>query len=225
MRRARRLVIGVPIAIATLAAVLISSGCGSSGNSDTTTVANSGFTVAQFLVLRGGSHAQSGLEVLLTKTPPGTDLSPNTWVLPSGANRTDQGGLGAALATGIKRLDGTGVRLQSSDLVAYAHWVVPGFDTHFDLALAPADAAPHPNPQDSVDVGWFEPQRALSLHNAGDLPMEYVTVKQLESLTRFSSAQDAIAASRGREVKAIQLKVVGTGPDAHAVLPKDAPKG
>lgn len=225
MRRARRLAIGVPIAIATLTAVLISSGCGSSGSSGTTTVANPGFTVAQSLVLRGGTHAQSGLEVLLAKTAPGSDLSPNTWVLPSGASRTGPGGLDAARAVGVKKLGQMGVKVQSSDLVPYAHWIVPGFDTYFDLTLAPADASPHPSRPDSVDVGWFEPQRALSLHNAGDLPISYVTIKQLESLTRFSSAQDAIDASRGREVKAVPLTVVGTGAAAHAVLPEDAPKG
>jgi hypothetical protein len=225
MRRARRRAVGIPIAILTLIAALLYSGCGSSGSSGGTTQANGGFTVAQLLVLRGGGHAQTGVEVLLAKNGPNSGLSPNTWVLPSGANMTDQGGIGNARATAIQRLGGMGVRVQPSDLVPYAHWIVPGFDTFFDLALAPADARPQASPPDSVDVGWFEPQRALSLHDAGALPMEYVTVKQLESLTGFSSAQDAVDASKGREVKAIRLKVVGEGPQAHAVLPQDAPQG
>jgi hypothetical protein len=226
MRRAIRSAIGFPVAAVALTTVLLVGGCGSGGtNNTTTTQSGAAFSVAQVLLFRGGAHAENGLEVLLAKNGPDAPLSPNTWVFPGGGVRSNAGGAPAARAAALKSLGDSGVTLSSSDLIPYAHWIAPGFDTIFYLALAPPDATPSPGFSDKTDVGWFDPKRALAQHEAGHLAMEYITVKQLESLSDFPTAQDAIQTARSREVKPIHLEIVGEGPGAHAVLPSDAPQG
>lgn len=226
MRRARRRVIGGPITVLALVVALCSGGCGF-GTDTGKTQGGGEFSVAQVLVLRGGTHADNGLEVLLAKSSPQAVLSPNTWGFPAGASRTAEGGAQAARAraTATKTLGQLGVRVDGSDLVPYAHWIAPGFDTIFYLALAPGNTKPHPGGTVTADVGWFDPLRALALHDAQKLPVEYLTAKQLESLTGFRNATDAIDSARRRKVRAIHLTIIGEGDNARAVLPQDAPQG
>jgi hypothetical protein len=106
--------------------------------------------------------------------------------------------------------------------VPYAHWIAPGFDTIFYLARAPGDSRPRPGGSQTVDVGWFEPRRALEIHRAGKMPMGYPAIKQLESLIGFESAADALYTARHLEVVPIRLRLVGDGDKRRPVLPGDA---
>ena len=108
----------------------------------------------------------------------------------------------------------------------FSRWITPEvvsrrFDAWFFLALAPAHTPPKPDGVETTEAGWFEPRAALEANAAGELALAFPTVKQLESLLPFRSAEEALAAHRGREVEPILPKVIGTQEDHRVVLPGD----
>jgi ADP-ribose pyrophosphatase YjhB (NUDIX family) len=223
MTRVRRYRIGVAIATMAVSSALLAAGCGFGGGDDKTSASPS-HSVAQVLLLRGGNS--SDLQVLLLRHSQKVFFNPGAWVFPTGAVNSADNGEEAARATVVRVLaDQAGIEVPASDLVPYAEWVLLGFDTHFYLALAPADAKPTPDGTQTIAARWLSPRRALAWHRAGKLPIAYGAVKQLESLRGFASASDAIDAARSMEVTPVQLRVVGQGKKAHAVLPEDAPQG
>jgi hypothetical protein len=74
-----------------------------------------------------------------------------------------------------------------------------------------------------VDAGWFSPRNALEMHGRGELSLVFPTIKHLESLLPFATAEEALAAARRRQVKAVEPEVVGKGDDRRIVLPEDLP--
>jgi hypothetical protein len=214
----------VAIVVVALIAALCVSGCFGGGNEKTTSA--SPRQVAQLLLLKEGTQGKSGLSVLLAKHGPRDVFSPGDWVFPSGAAPNGQSGDEAARVAAVAGLEGqVGIKVKPSDLVPYAQWVVPGFDTRFYLALAPKGAVPQPNGTIAVDAGWFEPEKALAMSRQGDLPLGYPTIKQLQSLTGFSTPADAIDTAEKRGVTPVQLRIIGQGDKRRPVLPEDAPQG
>jgi hypothetical protein len=223
MTRVWRNRIGV-IGIAALALTIWVAGCGFGGSKGSFSKGAPQHSVAQVLVLRGGTPTR-GLEVLLMQNSPSFPLGPGQWGFPAGAAETDNGGADSARTSALVNLEKAGIRLTASELLLYAHWLIPGFDTIFYLARAPVGSVPIPDGSQTVDAGWFAPKRALAMHHDGKLPMGYLTVKQLESLVGFANADDALASARHRRVTAIHLRVIGEGDKARAVLPEDVPQG
>jgi 8-oxo-dGTP pyrophosphatase MutT (NUDIX family) len=213
---------GLAIAAAVLAMALLLAGCFGGGGDNTTTTKRGGSrAVATVLLLRSGTQR---LEVLLVKHGTKTYLSPNTWVLPGGAIDPSDDSDQAAQSAGAKAVsDQAGIDVDPSALVPYADWVALPFVTHFYLAPAPADAQPKPDGSQTVEASWFDPKQALNAHDAGDMPMTYTTAKQLESLTGFSSATDALDTARHTKVEPVHLRIVGKGDKKRAVLPKGQP--
>src|SRR6476469_1939947 len=120
------------------------------------------------LLRRGGKHAERGLEVLLVQRNPEARFMPGVWVFPGGAvDSADGDGEAAHRSAAVRELaEEAGIELDVGELVAYSRWITPRvvpvrFDTRFYLALAPAHSPPHPNGSETVDAGWFGPQRAL----------------------------------------------------------------
>src|SRR3954454_24854593 len=102
---------------------------------------------------------------------------PEVWVFPGGAvDSADGDGEAAHRAAAVRELtEEDGMELPADELVAYSRWITPRvvpirFDTRFYLALAPAHSPPRPDGSETVDAGWFGPQRALEMHRAGELP-------------------------------------------------------
>ncbi len=95
------------------------------------------------------------------------------------------------------------------------------FDAWFFLALAPAHSPPKPDGVETTDAAWFEPRVALEAQGAGELALAFPTVRQLESLLPFGTADEALAAHRERTVEPILPKVIGTAEDHRVVLPGD----
>jgi 8-oxo-dGTP pyrophosphatase MutT (NUDIX family) len=212
------------MAVAALTTALWAGGCGSVGGVAETTQGDGSYSVAQLIVLRGEGQAQR-LEVLLTRNSPNAFFSPNAWVLPSGAVESDKGGEEAARTAAVQALaQQGGIKVSDAELVPYAHWIVPGFDTIYYLALAPRHSMPRPDGTETVDAGWFEPRRALAMRRAGDLPMDYLTIKQLESLIGFATTANALKTTSAGEVQPVHLEIVGEGDKERAVLPEDAPR-
>jgi len=153
---------------------------------------------------------------------------PGVWVFPGGAVDAEDGdGEEAHRTAAVRELsEEAGVEVPAQELVAYSRWITPRvapirFDTRFYLALAPAHSPPEPDGSETVDAGWFNPQDALDMHHAGELPLVFPTIKHLESLVGFANAKEALEAARRREVKAVEPEVVGEGDDQRIVLPDE----
>jgi 8-oxo-dGTP pyrophosphatase MutT (NUDIX family) len=174
---------------------------------------------ATVIMLRGGAQR---LEVLLVQRNPAARFMGGAWVFPGGA----LDGSEDPRTAGVREVaEEAGVELpDASALVAFSRWITPPevrirFDTHFFLAPAPDGAQPRPDGAETVDAGWYTPADALAGYERGELSLVFPTVKTLEQLTGFGSADELLTWAHGREVVAIEPHVVMEGEVARVVLP------
>jgi len=179
---------------------------------------------ATVILLRGGADA---LEVLLVQRNPASRFMGGAWVFPGGAVTAADGDDAVALRRAAVRelaeeaaVDG----LDPAALVAFSRWITPPqvrvrFDTHFFLAAAPADAAPRVDDAECVAFGWYTPAGALAAHRAGEILLVFPTIKHLEQLSAFTSADALLHHARGREVRPVTPRVLLAGEQARVVLP------
>ncbi len=179
---------------------------------------------ATVILLRGGSEA---LEVLLVKRNPNARFMGAAWVFPGGAvNPADGEGDPALRAAALRELqEEAGISIAGPEsLIPFSRWITPAqvkirFDTWFYLALAPAGALARADGHEVVDARWYEPEKALSEAQEGELFLVFPTVKHLEQLCAFESAQALLEHAREREVRPVQPRVVFGGETARIVLP------
>jgi len=179
---------------------------------------------ATVIVLRGGSD---GLEILLVKRNPAQRFMGGAWVFPGGAVDAGEGtGDAAHRAAGVREVqEEAAIALPDpAALVRFSRWITPAmvairFDTHFFLAAAPDDADPKPDGGETVDLGWFTPQGALAAHARDEILLVFPTIKTLEQLAEFSTADELLEWAGGRVVEPVEPQVVGDGPAARLVLP------
>jgi 8-oxo-dGTP pyrophosphatase MutT (NUDIX family) len=182
---------------------------------------------ATVIVVRGGSER---LEVLLVKRNPQQRFMGGAWVFPGGAVDAEEGtGDAAHRAAGVREVaEESAIELPDPDaLVRFSRWITPEvvairFDTHFFLAPAPEDADPEPDGGETVDLGWFTPRGALEAHERDEILLVFPTIKTLEQLSEFSSADALLEWAAGREVEPVEPRVIGEGPAARLVLPGEA---
>jgi 8-oxo-dGTP pyrophosphatase MutT (NUDIX family) len=181
---------------------------------------------ATVILLRGGSER---LEVLLVKRNPAQRFMGGAWVFPGGAVDTDDGsGTAAHRAAGVREVaEEAGIELPDPGaLVRFSRWITPAmvkirFDTHFFVVAAPDDAVPRPDGSETVDLGWFTPRGALDAHERDEILLVFPTIKTLEALAGFETAEQLLEWASGREVEPVEPRVVGDGPSARIVLPGD----
>jgi 8-oxo-dGTP pyrophosphatase MutT (NUDIX family) len=188
------------------------------------------------LLRRGGWHRAQGIEVLLAQRNPAASFMPGVWVFPGGAVTAADGADPAQPAERVPELacracamrelaEEVGIELgDPAALVAYSRWITPEavptrFDTRFYVALAPAHSPPRPDGAETVAAEWFAPARGLEAHRAGELSLVFPTIRHLESLLEFETAEDVLAAARERRVEPILPRVVGEGTERRIVLP------
>ena len=179
---------------------------------------------ATVILLRGGAQT---LEVLLVKRTPAARFMGGVWVFPGGAVDTGEGeGDGAHRAAAIRELrEEAAIVLDGPDaLVKFSRWITPAevrtrFDTHFFLAPLPAGQEPRVDGEECVDLGWFTPETALEAHRNEQILLVFPTIKHLEQLAAFLSAEALLDHARGREVRPIQPRVVVEGEIARVLLP------
>jgi 8-oxo-dGTP pyrophosphatase MutT (NUDIX family) len=179
---------------------------------------------ATVIVLRGGADA---LEVLLVKRNPASRFMGGAWVFPGGAVDRGEGSGDAALrAAAVREVsEEAGIALPGPDrLVPFSRWITPPevkirFDTWFFLAPLPEGASPRIDGREIVDARWYTPAAALEASRGGQLLLVFPTIKHLEQLSAFESVEALLAHTRGREVRPVQPRVVGTGETARIVLP------
>jgi 8-oxo-dGTP pyrophosphatase MutT (NUDIX family) len=178
---------------------------------------------ATVIVLRGGAER---LEILLVQRTPKARFMGGAWVFPGGAVDAHEGeGDSAHRAAAIREVaEETGLVLADpAALVPFARWITPPevtirFDTYFFLAVAPDDAEVVIDGQEIVDARWFEPARALAGSEAGELLMVFPTIKNLEVIARFKTADEALEWASTHEVKPVQPRVEGQGEAARIVI-------
>ena len=179
---------------------------------------------ATVILLRGEATA---LEVLLVQRNPNSRFMGGAWVFPGGAVDRDEGqGDGALRAAAVRELEEeAGIALGNpQQLVPFSRWITPAevkirFDTWFFLAPLPAGAEAHIDGSEIVDARWYTPTAALAARTSGELFLVFPTIKHLEQLSVFASADALLAHAHGRDVLPVEPRVVGQGETARIVLP------
>jgi 8-oxo-dGTP pyrophosphatase MutT (NUDIX family) len=179
---------------------------------------------ATVILLRGGAEE---LEVLLVRRTPKARFMGGVWVFPGGAVDAEEGdGDEAHRAAAIRELseEAAITLLDPGALVKFSRWITPAevqirFDTHFFLAPLPEGQEPRIDGEECIALGWFTPAAALAAHRADEIALVFPTIKHLEQLSEFASVEALLAHARGREVVAVQPKVVLEGEVARIVLP------
>jgi 8-oxo-dGTP pyrophosphatase MutT (NUDIX family) len=170
---------------------------------------------ATVIVLRGGGER---LDVLLVRRNPAARFMGGAWVFPGGAV---DGGEDHRVAGVREVAEEAGVDLGDPEaLLLFSRWITPPqvkirFDTLFFLVAAPEGAEPRPDGGETVDVRWYEPQAAL----AAGIELVFPTIKTLEQLSGFTSADELLAWADGREVTPVEPRVVLENQVARIVLP------
>src|SRR2546427_4211281 len=181
---------------------------------------------ASVILLRGGGEA---LEVLLVRRTPRARFMGGVWVFPGGAvDRAEGEGDDAHRAAAIRELrEEAAITLSDpSSLVKFSRWITPAqvqirYDTHFFLAPLPPGQEPKVDGEECIDLGWFEPARALEAHRAGEIALVFLTIKHLEQLREFPSVTAVLSHARQREVRPVEPRVLLEGEVARLVLPGD----
>jgi 8-oxo-dGTP pyrophosphatase MutT (NUDIX family) len=179
---------------------------------------------ASVILLRGGEQQ---LELLLVRRTPTARFMGGVWVFPGGAVDAGEGeGDEAHRAAGVRELrEETAIALDDPGaLVKFSRWITPAqvqirFDTHFFLAVAPEGQQVAIDGNEVVDFGWFTPAAALQAQRAGEIDLVFPTIKHLEQLAEFGTAERLLAYARGREVLPVEPRVVLEGEVARILLP------
>jgi 8-oxo-dGTP pyrophosphatase MutT (NUDIX family) len=179
---------------------------------------------ATIILLRGGAET---LEVLLVRRTPKARFMGGVWVFPGGAVDTTEGeGDAAHRIAAIRELqEEAAITLDDPGaLVRFSRWITPPevkirFDTHFFLAPAPPGQEPRIDGDECVDFGWFAPRGALAAFHRDEIALVFPTIKHLEQLAGFSSADELLAHARDRDVQPVVPRVIQEGEIARIVLP------
>ncbi len=90
-------------------------------------------------------------------------------------------------------------------LIPFAHWTTPTmmpkrFDTWFYIVEAPLDQTAIHDGHESVDSVWISPRAALEGGASGKYTIIFPTRLNVEMLAKSNNVEDAITASRNREI-------------------------
>jgi 8-oxo-dGTP pyrophosphatase MutT (NUDIX family) len=97
------------------------------------------------------------------------------------------------------------IRFAMDRLVPFSHWITPEivpkrFNTRFFLAWLPDGQVPIHDSMEMVESRWIAPEAALKLHQAGEILLMPPTLKNMEDLNAFRTADELFAATKRREI-------------------------
>lgn len=109
-------------------------------------------------------------------------------------------------------------------LVWTSRWITPTalpkrFDTYFFLAKVDRETIATPEDNEAVEVMWIAPEEALARAKAGTMQMVFPTIKNLEAICGFDTADALIASRRGIEIAPIQPVLVVENGEKKLVIP------
>ncbi len=189
------------------------------------------------LLRRGGRHTERGLEVLMLRRGADARFMPGVWVFAGGVvEEADRavalpGGGDADADEWAHRVCGArelgeeaGIAVDPDALRPWSRWITPEqvpirFDTRFYVGLAPPHSRPEPDRTEMDEARWIGPRAALEAGEAGQLELSFPTIRHLEELASFASADEVIEAALDRVVEPILPRPVGTPSDFRIVLP------
>jgi 8-oxo-dGTP pyrophosphatase MutT (NUDIX family) len=119
-----------------------------------------------------------------------------------------------------------GIRLAVDRLVPYARWITPDieskrFDTRFFLARLPGGQAPVHDNRELTESRWIAPGEALRLHAEKAILLMPPTLKTMEELNRFRTADELFATARSREIRPILPQPFSVNGAFGVLLPHD----
>jgi 8-oxo-dGTP pyrophosphatase MutT (NUDIX family) len=106
-------------------------------------------------------------------------------------------------------LGAEGLTLEMDRIEYLAHWITPvgapkRYDTRFFVTGAPADQEAVHDEGETIDARWITPTEALRRHRDAEMELVLPTVRNLQAIGRYSSAEEVLAAAAvPREIPAI----------------------
>lgn len=120
-----------------------------------------------------------------------------------------------------------GLRVMAGDIYYFAHWITPEgpsrrYDTRFFVAAAPPDQRPVHDDRETIATIWINPTDALERQKRRELDMIFPTIKNLEAISRFETAQELLdAAAVISNVERILPRIVEDAAGFRILLPGD----
>jgi 8-oxo-dGTP pyrophosphatase MutT (NUDIX family) len=113
-------------------------------------------------------------------------------------------------------LDASGLVPATDQLLYFARWITPivnprRWDTRFLVGIVPPGQEAVADGTETVSCAWFTPRAALAAYEAGEITLIPPTVRTLDDLTRFSSAEAVLADAAARVVRAVTPEIVHDG--------------
>lgn len=183
---------------------------------------------ASVLVMREGDD---GIELLFVRRSPDLKFMGGAWVFPGGTVLPEDGDIESDDAYKVAGARETfeEARLKLPDplaLVPFSRWITPElapmrFDTRFYLTLAPEGAEPAPDRREVDRAEWWTPAKALHLFVRDEADLHFPTIKQVERIAEFATAEDALEATRQTTVEIILPRVATTDEGFEVLLPGD----
>jgi len=188
---------------------------------------------------RGGTHSDSGIELLMLQRGINARFMPGVWVFAGGVVDPEDAETASDQPAGVEneewahRICGArelaeeaGIELAAADLRPWSRWITPEpvparFDTRFYVALAPPHSKPEPDRIEMDRALWIAPEDALAAAERKEMEISFPTVHHLEELRGYGRAAAVLAATSERLVEPILPKVVGSREAFEVLLPGD----
>jgi len=174
------------------------------------------------------------LQVLMLRRQRALRFMGGLWAFPGGAVDVAEAGKAHEAARGTMERIEAAARAACRELMEeaqltvapaqfayFAHWITPSqakrrFDTHFFLALAPADQEPRAHAAESSDLCWIEPEQfAYRDLPITELPMAAPTQMVLRELDQcrqlYGSALSILAGAPSRDILTVMPKLIENG--------------
>lgn len=175
------------------------------------------------------------LRVLMIRRHAKSSFVPDSWVFPGGVlEEEDLERAGGATVNAMRHAaarelrEETGIDLGDpfdlEQLVWTSRWITPvgvpkRFDTYFFLACAPPQPTLHLQETEAVDAIWISPADAVQKHLAGEFPLVFPTLKNLEAIVGFGSSSELLAMRRDAEIPTTRPILVVENGTKKIVLP------